>query len=473
MSGGGSLFLGIDIGTTLTKAGVVDESGSELCHEAVPTRWRTLASGADIAPEDLFAGVLSAAGRALASCRPGEIAGVGITSVAETVVLLDARGAAIGRMPAWYDKRALEDYAAYQADLGHDTIAALTGLGTAQIPTLPTLRHRLRTEAATRAVAHALSVAEWVAFRLGGELASEASLASRTGALDVARRAWWGDALAWAGAPADLFPPVRSAGTLFGRVRADIDPLARAAGAAITVAGHDHLCAAVGIGATGPETAMDSCGTAEALLRAVPIDPQRPLGAGLPLGIQTGCHALAGFDSLLGGMALGLELTPVLELLGVTSAGGRTPLDAAALGLDAGPDAAVTTATPAEGVALARAALAAGASPAQVWRDALERTVRRSHALVEGLAALGGPIAAVRLSGGWSNNPVLRRLKAACFPPLSVALVAEAGVRGAALFAGLASGRFAAPGDFPPAPVGPVEDEAAAADPPAPQTTGR
>ena len=61
--------------------------------------------------------------------------------------------------------------------------------------------------------------------------------------------------------------------------------------------------------------------------------------------------------------------------------------------------------------------------------------------------------------GGWASNPVLRRLKAECFPPLTIPAVAEAGIRGAALFAGMACGRFASPADFPPVEVEPIAPE--------------
>ena len=43
-----------------------------------------------------------------------------------------------------------------------------------------------------------LGVAEWVVHGLGGEQVAELSLASRTGLLDLERRAWWDEARTWA-----------------------------------------------------------------------------------------------------------------------------------------------------------------------------------------------------------------------------------------------------------------------------------
>ena len=148
-----------------------------------------------------------------------------------------------------------------------------------------------------------LGVAEWVVHGLGGEQVAELSLASRTGLLDLERRAWWDEARTWAGAPPGLLADLVQAGSPAGRVAGG--RLGRLAGATLTVAGHDHLGASVGAGATRPGDLFDSCGTAEALVRAVqpPVAPRgrqpagrrqphrrlaRPARPQRPAGIVTG-----------------------------------------------------------------------------------------------------------------------------------------------------------------------------------------
>ena len=41
------LLVGLDIGTTMTKAAVVGPDGQEISWGTVPTPWRTVASGAE------------------------------------------------------------------------------------------------------------------------------------------------------------------------------------------------------------------------------------------------------------------------------------------------------------------------------------------------------------------------------------------------------------------------------------------
>ena len=72
-----------------------------------------------------------------------------------------------------------------------------------------------------------LGVAEWVVHGLGGEQVAELSLASRTGLLDLERRAWWDEALTWAGAPPGCWPTGpggRPAGRVAGEAARPPDP---------------------------------------------------------------------------------------------------------------------------------------------------------------------------------------------------------------------------------------------------------
>ena len=457
MTQGRSLFVGIDVGTTLTKAGVVDLKGTELAHAAVPTIWQREPTGGHARPDDLFAGAVAAISEVLAKVPAGDVLGVGVTSLAETVVLVDRAGSAVGPAIAWYDARAADDHAQLRSDFGVERFGQATGLGTSQIPTIATLRWIMRNVADARRATSVLSVAEWVVYRLGGDLAAEASLASRTGALSVATRQWWTEAFDWAGVRHTIFPEVRWAGASFGRAHDLSRGLERLEGTALTVAGHDHPCASVGIGVSQQNQVMDDCGTAEALIRAVPMRPDLDLAAGLPLGIMVGCHVLPGHYSMMGGFPFGLELIHVLEQFGVASHHGLTDLDAPALalgllqasvtvgprGVTVGPTGSSPIFTP------VRAGGKTSVEPERAWWGALASAVAGSRLLLDALERLGGPIAEVRMSGGWSRNPLLMTLKSEVFPELSYPVVKEAGTRGAALLASLTAGAYSDVVEFP------------------------
>lgn len=441
MTPGQPLLVGVDVGTTRVKAGLVGLDGRELGRAAVATVWQRGPTGAQARPEDFTHAVNAVLIDLLADAPPGEILGVGITGMAETAILLDDDGRPLAPAVAWYDRRAEADVAEMEAELTRAEIDRQTGLGIGPIPTVAMLRWLIRADPGLRRAAKVLSVGEWVVHDLGGSIAAEPSLASRTGALAIDRRAWWPEVIRWAGLPESVFPELRPAGASWGRVRAGRagravrapDPaLWRLHGAALTVAGHDHLVAAVGSGVSTAAQVMDSCGTAEALVRAVPADAARNPAEGLARGIATGWHVLPDHYCLLAGLPLGIELTPMLERLGASHRGGRASLDDAAV--------AWLDGKPADELAPA----------ARQWLSALQASVSRASDSLIALEDLGGPVAEVRISGGWAANPVLRLLKRRAFANTVYPRVIEAGARGAALFAGMAAGAFGAVDEFPP-----------------------
>ena len=276
--------------------------GEELAHGRAPTPWRRVPTGAEADPPELLAAAVAAAEEALA--------GVPAARSSRSASPAWARRACCstgGRADRAADRLARRARRAggrrARAELGAERFAERTGLPAD--PMYSAVKHRwLRRHApgVDRAVRR-LNVAEWIVRGLGGDEQTEWSLASRTGWLDLHARGWWDEALAWSGADASLLPPIALAGTPAGKVTTDAIPRAR--GAVLAIAGHDHLSAAVGAGAYGEGDVLDSCGTAETLIRAsAPLPPDR-VRAAVARGINVGWHAVAGRQCLLGSIRSG------------------------------------------------------------------------------------------------------------------------------------------------------------------------
>ncbi len=429
-----TLLLGLDVGTTSCKAAVFDAEGEELAHGRAPTPWRRVPTGAEADPRALLAAAVEAAEAALAGAPDGAVAGVGVASMGEAGVLLDRAGEPLGPLIAWYDARGEEEAAALAADLGADAFSTRTGLPVR--PMYSAVKHRwLRDHepAAGRAVRR-LNVAEWIVRGLGGDEQTEWSLASRTGWLDLAARDWWDEALAWSGAERSLLPPIALAGTPAGRAGGAIG---RARGAVLAIAGHDHLSAAVGAGAVGAGEVLDSCGTAETLIRAsAPLPPERVREA-VARGINVGWHAVPGRHCLLGSIRSGAGLEHVMALLGVAPEE-RDALEAAAL--DAPADAGGIAVTGIGEPACAITGVGAGAAPGLVWRAALEAAGAAAAEVLATMDALAGPRSRLVVVGGWADGAAARAVKHAHLGPFDDGGSAFAGARGAALTAGRAAG---------------------------------
>ncbi|MCW2938563.1 MAG: xylulose kinase [Actinomycetia bacterium] len=435
-----AVLVGVDVGTTSCKVTVCTADGREVANGKAPLEWQVTRDGVEVEPATILRAVGPAIAVALAQAPACPVAAVGVASMGESGVLLDRRGDPVAPVIAWHDDRDRALVERLADDLGADTFAGATGL-----PILPQwsltkhrwlVDHRAEAERAVRR----LGIAEWVVRALGGEEASELSLASRTGWLQVDSGRWWPSALEWSGVRETLLPPLVQAGTPLGRVTADWAG-ERLVGAVLTVAGHDHLAAALGAGAAGDGDQLDSCGTAEALVRTVPA----PISSDAVLrlvaaGVTVGRHVLPGRLALLGDTRGGLLLQNVQRMLGFSSSE-LAAIDAEALRHGAGTVSAELTS---DGTVVL-AGIGRDATPGRAWFAALESAASRVVRMDTNMTAVLGPHRRVIMTGGWARSAAVRELRRNAWGEVGVAAVGEAGGRGAALLAGWAAGLVASP----------------------------
>jgi sugar (pentulose or hexulose) kinase len=188
----------------------------------------------------------------------------------------------------------------------------------------------------------------------------------------------------------------------------------------LTVAGHDHLVAAVGAGAVEDGDVLDDCGTSEALVctLAAPMG-REAIAAAVATGITVGRHVVDGRLALLSGFGLDAPLARTLRLLGIAGDAERERLDREAADLAAGEH---------------------GVTPAHVWRATLEAAADASAAALARLRTIAGEPGRIVMSGGEARWPAMRAVRDARLPSLHWSPVPEAAARGAALLAGAAAG---------------------------------
>jgi len=437
------LLIGIDVGTTLCKAAVVTLDGREVAHGQRPTPWIPVDTGAEVDPRALAEASVWAALDALAASPEGVVRGIGVCSMGETGVMLDERGEPLGPAIAWHDHRGGPEAQRLAQDLGY-VFSRRTGLPVGPTWTAPKLVAHVADRPELANGRRWLSVAEWIVRWLGGDEVAELSLASRTGFLDVSEVTWWPEALEWSGLSLDVMPPLAPAGTPAGRVTR----VPELEGAVLAVGGHDHPCAAVGAGALGLTDAVDSCGTAEAMLRFVeaPMAADEIVGA-TSRGFTVGRHVVPDRLVLLGSFKAGMALTRILRLLGIEDVGeGRDALDRAALEAGTGTLAVEDIAADVHRVS----GIDAAASPGALWRAAQEAGARETARILAEMAEVAGPHERLVLAGGWTRSDAYRAIKAGVLGGFEVPRVTEAGARGAALFGGVAADMFDAIDSLPP-----------------------
>lgn len=434
------LLVGLDVGTTNSKAVVYGPDGVALATGRAPTPWRTVTpaegvTGQELDARELLDAARTAVARALDDVPEGHVVGLGVTSMAESGVLIDGRGEPLAPVIAWHDTRDAEQVSLLREEIGADVFSSRTGLPFRSQWSLTKHRWQVDHDPSVARAERRLNVAEWIVRGFGGDEASDASLASRTGWLDLNSRTWWVESLAWSRARQELLPPLVTSGTPLGRVSSALG-LERLTGAVLTTAGHDHQAAALGADAAGAGDQFDSCGTAEALVRTVTAGFSPAGVAQLTRdGITVGWHVLEGRWALLGATQGGLALERLASLFGGGS-DAVVRLDAAAATASPGRVRVTVDAT----ACVTVTGIRDGVGPGELWFAALQAISDQISDVNRAMTAVVGPHARTVAAGGWTRSATLMGLKQAAFGEVRRSTVEEPGARGAALLAGGAVG---------------------------------
>jgi len=284
------LLLGIDIGTTRIKALLAGPDGHVAGVGMSETPFETVNGLVEMSLDSLR-GAISAAVASLGDERRRVIA-VGIASMGETGVPLDPSRRATGPLIAWHDPRGARVVRSLVETFG-DGLPARVGQATRTQSSIAKIGWFLQHDVK---VTRWLGAAELALWALTGEEATEPSLACRTGAFDIRTTCFIEEVVTAVGAPSTVFPPVRTAGDAHGLVSGDGAAwLGLPIGIPVTVAGHDHMVGAVGVGIDSSDL-LDSIGTSETLVRYASSD--------LDLADAVAHGADVSIDPSLGGLAI-------------------------------------------------------------------------------------------------------------------------------------------------------------------------
>jgi len=431
--------VGVDLGTTVTKAVALDGARRVVARASLPTPWeRPRPEWCERDPADAVATVDRLLADLVRAAGDVQVRSIGFCSIAETGSLVDSQGRAVSRLLAWHDPRGGRQAAELDPPLAA-VLPSRTGLAVSSVATLFKLLWWRDEAGLDLAGLQWLGLPELVCHALGAGRYAERSMLGRTALWDIHEDAPFDAALEVLAAGPDLVPPPVAAGAALGRVRAD-HPVERARGAVLTVAGHDHLVAAAALGAGGVGSLCDSMGTAEALVAAVAVPPPPLVVAGLvSRGLSVYPHVVDSTTCLLGALRTGLVLGHALDALGAATleqrlafdAGmppGTGPADVAVEGLDMSDD-HVSVSWP------------DGTDPYGAWAGVLACTREVVASEVAAMRAVGVPVDEVVVTGGWAHLASVAASRHGIAPTTTHVAMEEPGTSGAALFARWAATR--------------------------------
>ena len=295
-----------------------------------------------------------------------------------------------------------------------------------------------------------LNIADWIAFRLCGEAATDPSLASRTLCMDLRTGAWSRPMLDAVQLDPALLPTIRRSGTALGPVRPKILSDTGLPGRPVVgVGGHDHVVGGFAAGSAQPGVLLDSMGTAEALFLTVAAPVLEP-------EVRSGGYAqgLMGVERPLAYLGSGMDSSGgsvewLRRLLGEAPSRKILEQEAAAAPPGSGGVCFVPHllySTPPNWDVAARGAflgLTTATDRGSLFRSVFEGLAMEARLVVDAIAALPGVGAPedVRVIGGSTQNSLFLQIKASAMGrPLTVVGEPEATGLGAALLGGIAAG---------------------------------
>jgi xylulokinase len=451
------LHVGVDVGTGTIRAFAFDSRGRTIASAIRPSPFSMLLkSDGFVDAEQIWHDVRVVLTQVAAGLpRASKVAGIAVASVGESCVLVGENGFAVAPVLAWFDRRTNQVVDEVANSIGSDRIFRICGLTIDPTLGLCKLVWMRKTwpEAFAKTVT-ILNIADWVAFRLSGEVATDFSLASRTMILDVSNSCWSKEIAELSGFDLNLFAPLKSSATNLGPLRKDVAASIGFEGPiTIAVGAHDHLSGSLAAGLTRPGILLDSMGTAELLLLATPapIFDHEVIRRGYVQGRmafdQHWCYIGAGLNSSGG------AIDWFRSTFANSAQTAHGDLIARARSVPPGAHGACFApylgfSPPPHPDPKARGAfigLTTQTDEKALYRALLEGLAMESRLMAEGIATLPNANEAteIRAIGGNSKNHLLVEIKASVFNrPITVIDQAEASALGAALLAGIAAGSY-------------------------------
>ncbi|WP_298457190.1 gluconokinase [uncultured Cellulomonas sp.] len=291
------VVVGVDIGTTSTKAVAFDTAGDLLAsHSAGYELYEPHPGHAVQDPQEILAAVLEAVRRVVDDLDGRPVAALSFSAAMHSLIGLSPTMQPLTEVVTWADTRSSVQAQRLRAAPGGLALHRRTGTPLHPMSPLPKLVwfHEQEPKLCER-VGFWVGIKEYVLLRLCGALVVDHSIASATGLMNMFTLQWDGEALAEAGILPEQLPElVPTTHVLPGLTPDGAGATGLPPTTPVVVGASDGPLANLGVGAVRPGVAACSIGTSGALRVAVEQPAVDPLG-----GVF--CYALTPTRWVVGG----------------------------------------------------------------------------------------------------------------------------------------------------------------------------
>ena len=263
-----AVVIGIDIGTTSTKAVAFDPAAKLLCsHSAGYELYEPEPGQAVQHADEIYAAVLECIRETVSGLDGRAVSGLCFSSAMHSLIGLDPHGVPLTAVLTWADSRAEVQVERLRSGAAGPRLHRRTGTPVHPMsPLAKIVWFREREPELAERVGHWVGIKELVLLRMCGALVVDLSVASATGLLDIHRLRWDPEALGIAGLDPEQLSRLVPTATVLPRLT---NEAARAVGlpvaTPVVVGASDGALASLGLGAVSPGVAACSIGTSGAL----------------------------------------------------------------------------------------------------------------------------------------------------------------------------------------------------------------
>jgi xylulokinase len=258
-------ILGLDVGTTTTKAVLFDLSGAELMAAEQAYRLRTPRPGwAELDPVEIWQAVVKALQTIVNRLEGHQILALALATQGGSLIPVRVDGMPTYPVITWMDGRSQDVVQQWQADGVADRVRQVSGwspepgLPLASIEWLRRFRPEL-----FAATDRFLSVNDFLTYQLTGRFCTNPSMAGEMLLTDVATGQWSRELCALVGLEPDQLSPILPSDTVVGVITPKVSRLTGLDRSTLVInGGQDHSCEALALGMTTGGRALLACGTA-------------------------------------------------------------------------------------------------------------------------------------------------------------------------------------------------------------------
>jgi len=260
-------LIGVDVGTTSTKAVLFDYQGQELAR-AISTPYHNHSpqpGWVEQDPEEVWQAVLSVLRQIVQTA--GEQISIHAVSMAVqsgSVLPANQKGDPVYPIVTWLDGRTEKLISEWKNEGLQEQVRALSGWSLFSGLPLPTIAwFRSNNPEVFNAAERYFSVNDFIAYRLTGEFVSNPSNAGGMQLVDLQTGNWSRELCELAGIHPHMLSDLQPSGSVIGKIKPDISKLTGLSPETVLInGGHDQVCTALGLGINDPGKYLLACGTA-------------------------------------------------------------------------------------------------------------------------------------------------------------------------------------------------------------------